>query len=201
MSRVDRTTNNEHPAIELVSRRIRVSPHPTLPRAGTLAPGWYDSTAATASPATNLNESVGDGEPMDRQLSAVPATGKRQATSCCSRVKRSCRHRANSLGQLQRQAISTANFRRARHRLAGITHDRQTASVTHAASTDKVHRTLSTVSGGEWPSRSLFYSCRAPRCYSSRRLQVPRVCSVAQRSTSIYTEDFDLKVVGYVIFH
>lgn len=48
----------------------RVSPHPTLPRAGTLAPGWYDSravllellyvsTAATASPAKNLNQSIG----------------------------------------------------------------------------------------------------------------------------------------------
>jgi len=48
----------------------RVSPYPTLLRAGTLAPGWYDSravllellyvsTAATASPAKNLNRNIG----------------------------------------------------------------------------------------------------------------------------------------------
>jgi hypothetical protein len=48
----------------------RVSPRLTLPRAGTLAPGWYDSrtvllellyvsTAATASPAKNLNPNIG----------------------------------------------------------------------------------------------------------------------------------------------
>lgn len=43
MSRVDRTTNNDYPAIELVSGRIRVSPHVTLPRAGTLAP-WLVSS-------------------------------------------------------------------------------------------------------------------------------------------------------------
>lgn len=48
----------------------RVSPRLTLPRAGTLAPGWYDSravllellyvsTAATASPAKKLNPNIG----------------------------------------------------------------------------------------------------------------------------------------------
>jgi hypothetical protein len=38
-SRVNRTTNNGRPTIELVSRRIRASPHVTLPRAGSLTPG------------------------------------------------------------------------------------------------------------------------------------------------------------------
>ena len=43
MSRVDLATNSTYPAIEASVAEHRVSPHLTLPRAGTLAPGWYDS--------------------------------------------------------------------------------------------------------------------------------------------------------------
>lgn len=39
MSRVYRLANSKYHAIELVSRSSRVSPHATLQRAGTLAPG------------------------------------------------------------------------------------------------------------------------------------------------------------------
>jgi len=47
MSRVDRATNSTHPAIQASVADDRVSPHPTLTRAGTLAPGWYHSRATT----------------------------------------------------------------------------------------------------------------------------------------------------------
>lgn len=148
-SRMCCLANSEYHAIELVSRSCRVRPHATLQRAGTLAPAWYDSTAAMESPVTNLNACAG------MRCSGMRGVFKVFCTCKCEVHALAAAWRPGAIvptsHELAKPMASfvkcVVNFRRARHRLAGITFDRRTASVIHAACTDKVQQLPSTVVG------------------------------------------------------
>lgn len=124
----------------------RVSPRPTLPRAGTLAPGWYDSravllellyvsTAATASPAKKPKS-------KHRDLGRCP---RGQAGGYDLRRRCSCEQSWRVASLMKRLRRHTASMPRPMARpvnqsllrisgeldtaWAGITHDRRTASI------------------------------------------------------------------------
>lgn len=179
---------------------------PTLPRAGTLTPGWYHSTAAVELAGSNLDGQLGDAlctrarRLVCRRACSREIEGAQHAMRCTRDVARTLvKTPARPINGLINVAADFRRVGRRRDRLSGITGS--TDGVTNpCSSTDKAHnRMLSTVSGGRRPSRSLLYVLylrRVHRCSSYAPL-----FSLSALLHSANYHPKDIRVAGYVIPH